>query len=410
MPKFSIILLLVLFYSTGLSAQSNYVTLHEDCNYKGRQSVLEPGNYSTYQMKISNDRLSSIQIPAGMKVTIYEHKNYGGKSKTFTGNILCLDAEWNDLTSSVVVEGSNYRPGYNQNSYVTFYNDCYNKGYAKTLKPGTYNGSALGVLKNQISSFSIYGNLKVRVYLNNDNASGYNYTFSESVSCLSGAYNDKISSLVIEYDYNNQGYNNNNSNNNNRYYNNYGNNFVNVYTSCNYKGNSLRLAPGQYQGNKLGILKSAISSIEIPSNLQVKAYVSSDYLSGNFYTISNDISCMTNALNNKIRSLVIEEKNQGSNYNYNQNPTTDSRVTIYADGNYKGHSVSLLPGTYSSMSQIGFPDKALSSLTLPYGYRVVLYEFENFGGKKYTINQSKSGFLLSGWNDKTSSIAVYRDR
>jgi len=408
MPKFSIALLAIIFYSIDLSAQSNFITLHEDCDFKGKQSVLEPGNYSTYQMNIGNDKLSSIQIPSGMKVTIYEHKNYKGKSKTFTQNIPCLEAEWNDFASSVVVEGSNYNPRYNQNTYVTFYNDCYNKGYSKSLKAGSYKGDALGLLKNKISSFEIYGNLKVRVYLNNEDATGYNHTFNETTSCLSNMYNDKISSLVIEYDYN-QGNNYNNGNNNGNY-NNYGNSYVNIYSSCGYKGNSLRLAPGQYQGDKLGILKSAISSIEIPSNLQVKAYVSSDYLSGNYYTISENINCMTSTLKNNIRSLVIEEKNQSSNYNNNQNTLIDSKVTIYVDGNYKGQAVSLLPGTYSSMQQIGFPNKALSSLTVPEGFRVVLYENENFVGKKYTITQSKTGFSFSGWNDKTSSIAVYRDR
>jgi hypothetical protein len=62
------------------------------------------------------------------------------------------------------------------------------------------------------------------------------------------------------------------------------------------------------------------------------------------------------------------------------------------------------------MAQAGFFDNALSSLTVPAGYRVVIYEFENFGGKSYTITQSKPGFILSNWNDKTSSIIVYRDR
>ena len=152
MPKFSIALLAIIFYSIDLSAQSNFITLHEDCDFKGKQSVLEPGNYSTYQMNIGNDKLSSIQIPSGMKVTIYEHKNYKGKSKTFTQNIPCLEAEWNDFASSVVVEGSNYNPRYNQNTYVTFYNDCYNKGYSKSLKAGIYKGDALGLLKNKISS------------------------------------------------------------------------------------------------------------------------------------------------------------------------------------------------------------------------------------------------------------------
>ena len=73
-------------------------------------------------------------------------------------------------------------------------------------------------------------------------------------------------------------------------------------------------------------------------------------------------------------------------------------------------SASLLPGTYSTMAQAGFPNKALSSLTVPAGYRVVIYEQENFRGKSYTITASKNKFYMSGWNDKASSIAVYRDR
>ncbi|MBM3415617.1 MAG: beta/gamma crystallin family protein [Bacteroidetes bacterium] len=80
------------------------------------------------------------------------------------------------------------------------------------------------------------------------------------------------------------------------------------------------------------------------------------------------------------------------------------------DENYKGQSAAVLPGTYSNMAMLGFPDNALSSLQVPAGYRVVLYENENFGGKNYTITGSKNRFYLSGWSDKTSSIAVYRDR
>jgi hypothetical protein len=61
------------------------------------------------------------------------------------------------------------------------------------------------------------------------------------------------------------------------------------------------------------------------------------------------------------------------------------------------------------MAEAGFPDDALSSLVVPEGYRVVLYEHPNFGGKSYTINNTKTQFYISGWNDKTSSIRVYRD-
>ncbi len=397
MKKTVFTLIAIITYCLQVSGQNNYVTLHEDCNYKGRRSILQAGIYKNYQMKMANDNLSSIQIPNGMKVTIYEHDDFKGKSKTFTSNVSCLDNEWNDQTSSMVIENMAYQPGFNQSDYITFYNDCYNKGYSKSLKPGTYSARSLGLLKQNISSFAIHGNLILKVYLNNDNTSGYSYSFDKSEDCLSKNFNDKISSLVIEYN-NNQSTNDNN--------NSVGSAYATIYTDCNYKGNSLRLAPGYYQGDKLGLLKYDISAIEIPSTLKAKVYVNNENLSGTYYTLKENMSCLTNTLNNRIGSLIIEESGLQSN----NNTTNESGITIYADGNYQGQSVSLLPGTYNTMAEIGFPDKALSSLTVPPGYRVVLYDSENFQGKKYTVTSSKSSFIFTKWNDNTSSIAVYKDR
>src|SRR4030095_10883525 len=70
------------FVVSPVIAQS-YVTLYQDCNFRGISATLEVGNYRTYQMKIGNDKLSSLSIPNGMKVTIYEHDNYSGRSTTF---------------------------------------------------------------------------------------------------------------------------------------------------------------------------------------------------------------------------------------------------------------------------------------------------------------------------------------
>lgn len=382
--------------SLFISAQT-YVTLHEDCNYGGSRYFLEPGTYNLYQMKIGNDKLSSMQIPSGMKVTIYGDDDFRGKSKTFTGNISCLDNEWNDMASSIVVEGGNYQPG-NQNDYVVFYNDCYSRGTSRTLRPGTYNAVDLGNMKQNISSFTIYGNLRVRAYTNSDNATGYFGTFDATQSCLGDNYNDNIRSLVIEYRpaTGGGGYGGNNNSNS----------LATFYTDCNYSGNSIRLQPGYYQGDKLGLFRYDISSAEIPSGLRVKVFTN-ETMSGSYSLLSGNTSCLDYNTNNRIGSIVIEETGFGNNNN-NTPPTTD--VVIYTDANYRGQSATLLPGTYSTMAQAGFPDDALSSLVVPAGYRVVLYEYENFGGKNYTVTESKSGFILSGWNDKTSSIKVYRDR
>jgi hypothetical protein len=155
-------------------------------------------------------------------------------------------------------------------------------------------------------------------------------------------------------------------------------------------------------------MKYAISSIEVPSNLIVRAYIYNENLQGNPTNITASNSCLGTSVNDKIGSIIIESRGGGGNTNFPPPDNNDQRVVIYSDENYRGLSASLLPGTYATMEQAGFMDDALSSLSVPPGYRVVLYEFENFKGKSYTITQSKPGFLISGWNDKTSSIAVYR--
>jgi hypothetical protein len=385
------------------AAAQNYVTLYEDCNYGGRSYFLEAGNYRRYQMKIDNDRLSAIQVPYGLKVTIYNDDNFSGKSKTITDNVSCLDAEFNDNASSIVVESTlGQGVQYSQNDFVTFYTDSYSKGYSQSLRPGSYTGAQLGQLKYNISSFSISGNLQVKAYINNENLSGFNKVYSASQSYLSSSENDKIGSLTIEYKPSMPVGNNNQSG--------YGNgSYATFYSECNYEGNALRLVPGYYSGEKLGVLKYNIASLQVPSNLRIKAFVNNDNLYGQSTEITANSTCLDYNLKNRIGSLAVEERS-GYGYNNNNNQPGTESVIIYTDDSYRGQSATLLPGTYNSMAQCnGFPDKALSSLKVPPGYTVILYEKENFGGKSYTITNSKSGFSFSGWNDRTSSIKVFRN-
>lgn len=393
------VLAAVIFSLFTITASSqNYVTLYEDCIYAGKSYTLEAGSYRDYQMKVGNDKLSSLQIPYGFKVTLYENNNFQGRSQTFTANTTCLDAQWNDVASSIVVE-STIPGGYNQNDYVIFYNDTYNRGYSQSLRPGTYSGSQLGALKYNISSFKISGNLLVKLYINNENNSGYNAPYTTSQNSLPDNQNDKIGSVTIEYNTAGTGGNTGGG---------YGTTtYATLYTECNYEGNALRLMPGYYSGDKLGLLKNYISSVQIPSNLRVKAFMN-DNLYGQSTTLTESSSCLGYNLKNKIASVVVEETG-GYNGGGGGTPGNEG-VIIYVEDNYRGQSAYLLPGSYATMSQAnGFPDNSLSSLQVPAGYRVVLYEFENFGGKTYQVTNSKSGFSFSGWNDKASSIKVYRD-
>lgn len=405
---------------TSISAQQYYVRVYDQCNFGGKGYTLEAGSYRLYQMKIDNDRLSSMEIPNGMKVTIYENDKFEGKSKTYTASDRCLEPSWRNVASSIVVENTSIPSGYSQNDYVTFYNDCYNRGYSQSLRPGSYNGAALGNLKLNISSLTISGNLQVKAYINSESLSGYSVIINSNQTCLANNVNDKIASLVIETrttPVNNGGYGNNG--NNGGYGNNGGGNgntkYATFYQECNFNGNAIRLEPGYYQGDKLGILKNNISSIELPAGLRVKAYTNSDYLSGSSTTISYSENCLSGLLLNRIASLVVEEtyggggNNGGWGGNNGNNNANNNYVVLYEDDDYRGRSATLLPGTYANMQLAGISDKSLSSLTVPPGWRVILYENENLGGKSFTITASRSGFSFTGWNDRTSSIAVYRN-
>jgi len=392
--KLLTLLCLIFIYNVTLS--QDYVSLYDQCNYAGKRFTLEAGTYRLYQMKIDNDRLSSIVIPSGLKITIYENDGFAGKSKTYFTNISCLENEWRNMASSVVVERDFQTPGYGKNDFVTFFTDCYSKGNSQSFYPGIYTGNQLNLLKYNISSFTINGNLSVKLYLNNENNSGNYIIYNESQSCLLPIHNDKTGSLVIEYksaSLPNTGIGGTG-------------NFVTLFSDCNFEGNALRLKPGYYQGDKLGIMKYDISSIQVSSNLKVKAFINNEFLSGQSITITESNVCLNNEIKDRIGSLVIEEKSNQGNYP----PENTEKVILYEDILYKGQAREILPGTYKTMTEAGFIDNALSSLIVPPGYRVVLYEFENFGGRSYTITASKSMFTLSGWNDKASSIAVYRDR
>lgn len=56
-----------------------------------------------------NDRISSLRIPAGVTVILYEHRDFGGVSLTLTGDVSDLrnysgpgaDGTWNDAASSI---------------------------------------------------------------------------------------------------------------------------------------------------------------------------------------------------------------------------------------------------------------------------------------------------------------------
>ena len=86
------------------------VTVYEHCWFEGRGVEKPIGKYNINDMGLANDTISSIKIPTGYLVTVYEHANFQGKSQTFSSDVSCLvynpmrgSTSWNDQISSFIV-------------------------------------------------------------------------------------------------------------------------------------------------------------------------------------------------------------------------------------------------------------------------------------------------------------------
>lgn len=84
------------------------VKVFQHCNFGGYSATLATGTYDLAKlisMGVRNDDLSSLQVPAGYKVTLYLHDKFTGTTLVRTQNDSCLvNAKFNDVVSSIKVE------------------------------------------------------------------------------------------------------------------------------------------------------------------------------------------------------------------------------------------------------------------------------------------------------------------
>jgi hypothetical protein len=90
-------------------ASLNKVHVYRDINYSGFYSQLSPGTYTLAQLQakgIYDNDITSLTVPAGYTVTVYENDNFSGASAIFTTNQTWLNT-WNDRISSLRIVTNN---------------------------------------------------------------------------------------------------------------------------------------------------------------------------------------------------------------------------------------------------------------------------------------------------------------
>ena len=114
---------------------------------------------------------------------------------------------------------------------------------------------------------------------------------------------------------------------------------------------------------------------------------------------------LTGTANQTVKSL------SGTNCKLGSNSSGGSvrNATFYQDTGFGGTAVSLTPGNYTTaqMTAAGIPDNWASSVKVPAGYTVEIYDNDNFEGTKWTFVSDNSDFVAAGCNDRMSSIRIY---
>lgn len=90
--------------SSQLFAASGAATLYSDRDFGGKSQILTPGRYDIGQLSVGNDQVSSVKVPRGTAVTLYENASFQGKSWRVEKDTALVGADVNDKASSVVVE------------------------------------------------------------------------------------------------------------------------------------------------------------------------------------------------------------------------------------------------------------------------------------------------------------------
>jgi len=200
------------YYPSGGSSSGDRVEVFEECNFRGSRGEFKPGSYKTGYLIVRNDRISSMRIPRGFRVIAFENDDFKGNRRTFTGDQYCLDGQWNDKISSIVVEGPGGSNNYNNNadyfqqnqsnnnySGVAVYWDSWYRGDHVIFNPG-YHDLRNGNIAGNISSMSIQPGYRVTVY-DDFNFRGRSQTFTSSVANLSTfGWNDRIRSVIVSRD------------------------------------------------------------------------------------------------------------------------------------------------------------------------------------------------------------------
>jgi hypothetical protein len=341
-------------------------------DFTGLSKKLKPGRYDIDALGVGNDELSSVKVPRGYRVSLYEHDGWTGRALILTQNsptAFLDDNNFNNVTSSLSIE---------ELPVVTIYQGDFS-GASKSFEPGRYGRDSLGIGNDELSSIKVPAGMRVTLYEDkNFQWSSLVLTEDANTAFLSKSdFNNKTSSLIVEQIENVMP-------------------MVTIYQD-DFAGPAKSLPAGRYDYPYLGIGNNSLSSIRIPRGFRVTLHEHAAF-EGRTLELKRDAHTdllTANNFNDVATSMVVE-----------QIPPGDLVVTLFRDS-YSGVSLTVTPGRYTSnhlANSIG--DNQLSSARVPEGMRAILFEDDHFTGRSMTLEANADLTGIKSFNDHTSSIIV----
>jgi len=163
------------------------VTLYRDADFSGSARSFAVGSYVLAGTVIGNDALSSVKVPSGLKVTLYEHGDFSGRRMVCVRDTSYVGAEVNDEVSAIKVEERGA-------PRVILYKDPGYRGWSQEIGVGRFAGLSLG--NDCVSSLIVPPGFRVKLY-KDTNFGGEMHVFYGNTPSL-GDFGNEASSVVVE--------------------------------------------------------------------------------------------------------------------------------------------------------------------------------------------------------------------
>ena len=291
------VIALSLFAYLPATAFAN-VAVYKHCDFKGYKVTLAPGSYDLKDLKrrgVINDDISSLKVPRGFEVIVYEHHHFQGRKLKFRSNDSCLvNNGFNDRISSIKVKRVQVsRP--TKPKKATVYKHCGYKGYSVGLAVGNYDLNRLkqmGIKNDDLSSLKVSPGYEIIVYQHH-HFQGRKLKFRTNDTCLvNNNFNDIISSIKVRRAQ------------------------VTrpkpkkavVYKHCGFKGYRVGLAVGNYdlkQLNRLGIKNDDLSSLKVSRGYEIIVYQHHHFQGRKLKFRGSDSCLVNNNFNDIISSIKV---------------------------------------------------------------------------------------------------------